>query len=418
MKILVIGSGGRENALVWKLKQSPMVTELFAAPGNPGTKDIATNLSLNSQAEIIEWLKQNPVDLVVVGPDNYLADGIVDEIQNLDIKVFGPTKLASEIEWSKSYAKDLMKEEGIPTASFETFTDFDRALEYIKQNKFPTVIKASGLALGKGVIIAENFEEAETALREIMTDKVFGEAGDVVVIEEYLRGREISTHAFCDGENAVMFPSSQDHKRIFENDLGPNTGGMGTIAPVPWVTEAHLNDVKEKIVLPLLKALKKRGREFRGLLFPGIMITEDGPKVIEFNARFGDPETESYVRILDTDLVDILLSCIDGTLSNKNINWSSKSAATVMCASGGYPGSYEKGKEITGLDKITDNDVVVFHSGTKLVDDKLVTNGGRVLAVTAIGETVSDALSKAYKAIEGILFEGMQYRKDIGKKSI
>ncbi|MES2408960.1 MAG: phosphoribosylamine--glycine ligase, partial [Patescibacteria group bacterium] len=390
MKILVIGSGGRENALVWKLKQASKVTELFAAPGNPGTKDIATNLALNSQAEIIEWLKQNPIDLVVVGPDNYLADGIVDEIQNLGIKVFGPSKLASEIEWSKSYAKDLMKEEGIPTASFETFTDFDRALEYVKQNKFPTVIKASGLALGKGVIIAENFDEAETALREIMTDKVFGEAGDVVVIEEYLTGREISTHAFCDGESAVMFPSSQDHKRIFENDMGPNTGGMGTIAPVPWVTEAHLNEVKERIVLPLLKALKKRGREFKGLLFPGIMITEDGPKVIEFNARFGDPETESYMRILDTDLVDILLACIDGTLSKQKIEWSSKSAATVMCASGGYPGSYKKGKEIIGVNKITDKDIVVFHSGTKLIDDKLVTNGGRVLAVTAVGETISE----------------------------
>ncbi|MDB5204894.1 MAG: phosphoribosylamine--glycine ligase [Candidatus Taylorbacteria bacterium] len=418
MKILVIGSGGRENALAWKLKQSPKVTGLFAAPGNPGTKDIATNVPLNSQREIIEWLKQNRMDLVVVGPDNYLADGIVDEIQNLGIKVFGPTKLASEIEWSKSYAKDLMKEIGIPTASFETFTDFEKALEYVKQNKFPTVIKASGLALGKGVIIAENFDEAEKALREIMTDKVFGEAGDEVVIEEYLMGREISTHAFCDGETVVMFPSSQDHKRIFEGDQGPNTGGMGTIAPVPWVTEQHIEDIKIQIVIPLIQALKKRGREFKGLLFPGIMITETGPKVIEFNARFGDPETESYMRILEGDLVDILLSCVDGTLKDTAINWSKQSAATVICASGGYPGSYEKGKEIIGLDKITDNDVVVFHCGTKLIQDKLVTNGGRVLAVTAVGDTVSDALAKSYKAIEGITFEGMQYRKDIGQKSI
>ncbi len=418
MKILVIGSGGRENALVWKLKQSPKVAGLFAAPGNPGTKDIATNVPLNSLAEILEWLKQNPMDLVVVGPDNYLADGIVDEIQNLGIKVFGPTKLASEIEWSKSYAKELMKEEGIPTASFETFTDFDRALEYIKQNRFPTVIKASGLALGKGVIIAENLEEAEKALREIMNDKVFGEAGDEVVIEEYLTGREISTHAFCDGENVVMFPSSQDHKRIFDNDLGPNTGGMGTIAPVPWVTEKHIGDIRDQIVIPLIQALKKRGRVFKGLLFPGIMITETGPKVIEFNARFGDPETESYMRILESDLVDILLSCADGTLKDREIIWSKQSTATVMCASGGYPGSYEKGKEITGLDKIADKDIVVFHSGTKIVEGKLVTNGGRALAVTAIGDTVSDALGKSYKAIEGITFPGMQYRKDIGKKSI
>lgn len=418
MKILVIGSGGRENALVWKLKQSPKVTGLFAAPGNPGTKDIATNILLNSQSEIIEWLKQQPMDLVVVGPDNYLAEGIVDEIERLGIKVFGPTKLASEIEWSKSYAKELMKEEGIPTANFETFTDFDKAFEYIKSQTFPTVIKASGLALGKGVVIAETLGEAVKALREIMTEKVFGEAGDEVVIEEYLTGREISTHAFCDGENVVMFPSSQDHKRIFDNDKGPNTGGMGTIAPVPWVTDAHIEEIKNKIVIPLIQSLKKRGRVFKGLLFPGIMITETGPKVIEFNARFGDPETESYMRILDTDLVEILLSCVNGTLKDVEVVWSKQSAATVICASGGYPGSYEKGKVITGLDNIADKDVVVFHSGTKIVDDKLVTNGGRVLAVTAIGDTLSDALSKSYKAIEGISFEGMQYRKDIGKKSI
>jgi len=418
MKILVIGSGGRENALVWKLKQSPKVSEIFVAPGNPGTKDIATNLPIFKTEEIIEWLKSNPMDLVVVGPDNFLAEGIVDEINKLNIPVFGPTKSASEIEWSKSFAKQFMKEEGIPTADFETFKDFDKAFEYIKKGKFPVVIKASGLALGKGVIIAETEDEAEKALREIMTDKVFGEAGDEVVIEEYLVGREISTHAFSDGETAVIFPASQDHKRIFDNDMGPNTGGMGTIAPVSWVTEDHLKEIQEKIILPTIRALKKRGRKFQGVIFPGIMFTESGPKVIEFNARFGDPETESYMRILESDLVEILLSCINGTLSSQKIEWSTKSACTIMCASGGYPGSYEKGKEITGLDKINDKDVVVFHSGTKIVGERLVTNGGRVLAITAVGETASDALSKAYKTIEGISFEGMQFRTDIGKKSI
>lgn len=417
-KVLVIGSGGREHALAWKLKQSEKVSELFIAPGNPGTESLGTNVSLSNVNEIIEWLKTNPIDLVVVGPDNYLAEGMVDEIQTLGIKVFGPTKLASEIEWSKSYAKELMKEEGIPTASFETFTEFEKALEYLKTQTFPVVIKASGLALGKGVVIVENLEEGEKALREMMTDKIFGNSGDEVVIEEYLTGREISTHAFCDGECAIMFPSSQDHKRIFEGDLGPNTGGMGTIAPVPWVTEKHIQDIKEQIVLPLLNALKKRGREFKGLLFPGIMITDAGPKVIEFNARFGDPETESYMRILDTDLVQVLLACIDGTLNNVNVEWSTNAACTIMCASGGYPGSYEKGKEITGLDKISDKDIVVFHSGTKSMDGKILTNGGRVLAVTAIGDDVKGALEKAYKTIQGINFEGMQYRKDIGNKSI
>jgi phosphoribosylamine--glycine ligase len=311
-----------------------------------------------------------------------------------------------------------MKAEGIPTAQFETFTEFEKALEYLKKQSFPTVIKASGLALGKGVVIAENLVDAEKAIKEIMTDKVFGEAGNEVVIEEYLVGREISTHVFCDGEEVAMFPSSQDHKRIFEGDVGPNTGGMGTIAPVPLVTEKEITDIKERIVLPLLKALKKRGREFKGLLFPGIMITESGPKVIEFNARFGDPETESYMRILETDLVDILFACVNGNLKEQNIEWFKKSVATVMLASGGYPGNYEKGKKIVGLDKISDEDVVVFHAGTKLVDGKLVTNGGRVLGVSAVGENLQDALKKAYGAVENISFEGMQFRRDIGKKSL
>ncbi len=420
--VLVIGGGGREHALAWKLKQSPKVQNIFVAPGNGGTSNIATNIPISKTSEILEWLKNNKVGLVVVGPDDFLAEGIVDEIQKLNIPVFGPTKSASEIEWSKSFAKKFMVDAGIPTAKFETFRGFDKALEYIKSGKFPVVIKASGLALGKGVVIAEDFAGSEKALREIMNDKIFGEAGSEVVIEEYLIGREISIHAFCDGETAVIFPSSQDHKRIFEKDLGPNTGGMGTVAPLLWITSAHMKEIEEKIVLPTLQALKKQGREFKGLLFPGIMITDTGPKVIEFNARFGDPETESYMRLLETDLVDIIFACINGTLKNQEMKWSSKSACTIICASGGYPGSYEKGKEISGLDHISDADVVVFHSGTKLgtkIDgEKIVTNGGRVLAVTAIGENLIDALSKGYKAIENISFEGMQFRRDIGKKSI
>jgi phosphoribosylamine--glycine ligase len=417
MKILIVGSGGREHALAWKIKQSPKVEELFIAPGNPGTAKLGTNIQITKTEEIIDWLKENKVDLVLIGPDNYLADGIVDEIQKMGIKVFGPTKDASEIEWSKSFAKQFMQKEGIPTAEFKVFNNLEEANKYIETQNFPLVIKASGLALGKGVIIAQTLEEAKKTLEEIMTTKIFGDAGNEVVIEEFLIGKEISTHAFCDGENVVMFPSSQDHKTIFEGDKGPNTGGMGTIAPVPWVTEDHMKAIENEIVKPTIDALKKRGKPFKGVLFPGIMITEKGPKVIEFNARFGDPETESYMRILKTDLVDILLACVDGKLNEQKIEWENYSACTVMCASGGYPGSYEKGKVISSLDNL-EKAVVVFHAGTKEIDGEIVTNGGRVLGVSAVGSDLKEALSKTYEVIEKISFEGMQFRKDIGAKSL
>ena len=417
MKILVVGSGGREHTLVWKLKQSPTVRDIFVAPGNAGTGQIAENLPLVTTNEIIEWLKKNKVDLVIVGPDNYLEEGIVDEIKKLKIPVFGPTKVAAEIEWSKSFAKQFMQEEGIPTASFHVFSDYKKASEYTKTQKFPLVIKASGLALGKGVVVAHNLSEAEQALKKMMNEKIFGSAGMDVVIEEFLVGKEISIHAFCDGETAILFPAAEDHKRIFDEDKGPNTGGMGTIAPVPWVSDKILKEIEEKIVQPTLRALKKRGRPFSGILFPGVMITDEGPKAIEFNARFGDPETQSYMRILETDLVEILLACTNGMLKKQKIKWSKKSACCVVCASGGYPGKYETGKTISGLDTIHDENVVVFHAGTKIEADKVVTNGGRVLGVTAVGENLKTALSKSYDAIKSISFEGMQYRKDIGKKS-
>lgn len=418
LNILIIGNGGREHALTWKLKQSPKVKNIFVAPGNGGTSQIATNLPLLTIEEIISWIKENPIDLVVVGPDNYLAEGIVDELERLNISVFGPTKAAAEIEWSKAFAKEFMKREAIPTARYELFTDLDKAREYVRTGSFPVVIKASGLALGKGVIIANNLQEAESCLDEIMKDKIFGEAGNEVIIEEYLKGIEISTHAFCDGDNAIMFPSSQDHKRIFEQDEGPNTGGMGTIAPVPGITNEQLEEIKEKVVLPSLRGLKKLGRPFNGILFPGIMLTESGPKVIEFNARFGDPETQSYMRILETDLVDILFSCIEGNLDKQKVDWSDKSACCIVLASGGYPANYNKGKTITGLENLNNEDVVIFHAGTKTQESTAVTNGGRVLGVTAIDTSIRGSLAKAYKAIESISFEGMQFRKDIGAKSI
>ncbi len=418
MKILVVGSGGREHALVWKFKQSPMVRDIFVAPGNAGTAQNAKNLPISTTEEIINWLKKNTIDLVVIGPDSYLAEGIVDKVKEIGIPVFGPTKAAAEIEWSKSFAKQFMQEEEIPTASFKVFSDFNEAHEYARNQKFPLVIKASGLALGKGVIIAKNLNEAEKALKEMMVEKIFGNAGAEVIIEEYLEGREISIHAFCDGETAILFPSSQDHKRIFDGDQGPNTGGMGTITPVPWVDNKILREIEEKIVRPTIKALKKRGRPFRGVLFPGVMITTEGPKVIEFNARFGDPETQVYMKILETDLVKILLACVQGNLKNQKITWSGKSASCIVCASGGYPGKYKKGEIINGLDSTYDSGIEIFHAGTKKESDNIVTNGGRVLGVTAVGENLKTALQKSYNAINKISFKGMQYRKDIGKKSL
>lgn len=417
MKVLILGSGAREHSLAWKIKQSPLVDSIFVAPGNSGTATVAQNVEVTSIDEIMQWLKLNPVDLIIVGPDNYLAEGIVDRVKELGIKIFGPTKAAAEIEWSKSFAKQFMQEEGIPTAAFQTFSNYEKAQAFLKNQKFPLVIKASGLAFGKGVIIVENEEVAEQALKEMMVDKIFAQAGAEVVIEEYLQGREISIHAFCDGDNTILFPASQDHKRIYEGDKGPNTGGMGTITPVPWVTQTMLDEIKEKVVLPTLKGLKQRGRTFKGILFPGIMITEDGPKVIEFNARFGDPETQSYMRLLDSDLIDILLACVDGTLKNKNIKWSDKSACCIVCASEGYPGEYKKDIKIS-IKNIADLDTVVFHAGTKATKNGIITNGGRVLSITTTDQNLRGALAKACDSILSISFEGMQYRKDIGQKSI
>jgi phosphoribosylamine--glycine ligase len=420
MNILIVGSGGREHALAWKLRQSPKVNQVFVAPGNAGTAAIATNIPYSQVDDILVWLKDNPVDLVIIGPDNYLAEGMVDTLQTLGIPAFGPTRAASEIEWSKAFAKKFMKEENIPTARYEIFTHLDSAIEYVKHQTFPIVIKASGLALGKGVVIAENLEQAKQTLNDIISNKIFGDAGSEVVIEEYLVGREISIHAFCDGETTQLFPSAQDHKRIGDGDMGPNTGGMGTVASLPWVTRELMKEIEDTVVLPTLAALKKRGREFKGILFPGIMITTHGPKVIEFNARFGDPETQVFMRLLESDLSDILLSCVNGTLAEQEITWSSQFATCIICASGGYPGPYEKCKEIHGLDANFHDDIVIFHSGTTLDKKRnaIVTDGGRVMGITAIAETLSQSLIKAYAAVDEISFEGMQFRKDIGRKSL
>jgi len=418
MDVLIIGNGGREHALAWKIKQSSKVSHIFIAPGNAGTSLVGTNINISKVEDVIEWIKNNHVDLVIVGPDDYLAKGIVDKVESLRIPVFGPTKAAARIEWSKAFAKQFMKEEGIPTAAYEIFTNIQDAKEYILEQTFPLVIKASGLALGKGVIITNNLKEAERGLERIMTDKMFGDAGSQVVIEEYLQGKEISIHAFCDGKHARLFPAAQDHKRIFDGDKGPNTGGMGTIAPVPWVTNQEMKDIEEKVIVPTIRALEKRGAPFKGVLFPGIMLTHDGPKVIEFNTRFGDPETQSYMRILESDLIGILLACINGNLEQQEIKWSKKSACCIVCASKGYPGDYDKGKTISGLENMSNNDVVLFYAGAKQKGDKVVTSGGRVLGVTAAGQDLKETLAKAYQATKLLSFEGMQYRKDIGVKSL
>ncbi len=416
MNVLVLGGGGREHALAWKIKQSPLVETVYIAPGNAGTAAIGENvaLDLGNHAAIAAFAMEHAIELIVVGPDDLLAAGIVDDLEAHGLTVFGPSKAAAEIEWSKAYAKHVMEEEGIPTARHRVFDSVDGALEYARKQSLPLVIKADGLALGKGVVIAETIEEAERAITELMVDKVHGAAGTHVVIEEYLQGLEISTHALCDGERAIVFPSSKDHKRVGEGDKGPNTGGMGTIAPVPLVPEEQMALVRTRIVEPLLVALRKRNRPFKGLLFPGVMLTKYGPMVIEFNARFGDPETQSYMRLMESDIVPLLIKSAKGDLGTLDIKWRPGAAACVVMASGGYPGSYAKGKEITGIDAAEADGAVVFHAGTKTEHGATVTSGGRVLGVTATGSDLQGALKKAYAAAGEIAFEGAQYRRDLG----
>jgi phosphoribosylamine---glycine ligase len=420
-KVLLIGSGGREHALAWKLAQSPKVGKLYVAPGNGGTLACAENvpITVTDFSALIKFALENKIDLVVVAPDDPLALGLVDELEKAGLKAFGPKKTAAQIEASKAFSKNFMKKYNIPTAKFGVFKDFNLASQYLKEVGAPIVIKASGLALGKGVFVCQTMAEAESALREIMENKIFGQAGDEVVIEEYLEGQEISIHVFSDGESYKIFPTAQDHKPVFDKDLGPNTGGMGTIAPLPWFKLEMMAEIENKIVRPTLAGMKNEGRTFKGLLYPGLKMTTLGPKVLEFNARFGDPETQSYMRLLKTDLFDILEACANGTLAKCEVEWNQSFAACIVMASGGYPGKYEKGLAITGIDKAESmSGVKVFHAGTSLKDGKLVTSGGRVLGVTATGDTLKQAQGLAYEAVGQIKFKGMQYRKDIGAKAL
>jgi len=419
-KVLIIGSGGREHALAWKLAQSLRVGKLYIAPGNGGTRQIAENINIDAIDidGLVQFAKQKDIDLTVVGPDDPLALGVVDAFQDCGLRIFGPTRAAAEIESSKAFAKKLMKDAGVPTAPFSVFNQYDEALAYIREHGAPIVVKASGLALGKGVYPCKTLAQAEKSLAEIMLKHIHKEAGYEVVVEDFLDGQEISIHALCDGKNSILFPTAQDHKPIYEGDKGKNTGGMGTITPVPWVSDKVLQAVTEEIVWPTLDALIKYGRPFTGCLYPGLKMTSKGPMVLEFNARFGDPETQSYMRLLKTDLFDILEACVDGTLAECAIEWHPGFAVCVVLASAGYPGSPKKEIPIFGINEAEKiPGVIVFHAGT-MFSDQLRTSGGRVLGVTATGKTLKEALDRAYEAICHIKFKGMQYRKDIGAKAI
>ena len=417
MNILVIGSGGREHALYWKLSESPQTEQIYAIPGNPGMGASAA-IALDDHAAILRFVKEHEIGLVVVGPEVPLMNGLVDELEAAGIRAFGPRANAAEIEGSKSFAKDLMKKYGIPTARYEVFTAAEPARAYIRQEGAPIVVKADGLAAGKGVIVAMTEQEALDAVDAIMEDHSFGDAGARVVIEEFMEGEEASLLAFTDGTTIRPMISAQDHKRAYDGDRGPNTGGMGTYAPAPVMTPEMTERAVEEILKPTIAAMAKEGRVYRGCLYLGLMVTADGPKVVEFNARFGDPETQVVLPLLDSDLVAIMCACADGTLADVPIRWKNGAAVCVVLASGGYPGHYEKGQEIHGLADAEAMGALVFHAGTAMKDGKLVTNGGRVLGVVGRGADISSAVDAAYAAAAKISFKDAYYRKDIAHRAL
>lgn len=417
MNILVIGSGGREHALCWKLSESPQTEQIYAIPGNPGMGASAA-IALDDHAAILRFVKEHEIGLVVVGPEVPLMNGLVDELEAAGIRAFGPRANAAEIEGSKSFAKDLMKKYGIPTARYEVFTAAEPARAYIRQEGAPIVVKADGLAAGKGVIVAMTEQEALDAVDAIMEDHSFGDAGARVVIEEFMEGEEASLLAFTDGRTIRPMISAQDHKRAYDGDRGPNTGGMGTYAPAPVMTPEMTERAVEEILKPTIAAMAKEGRTYRGCLYLGLMVTVDGPKVVEFNARFGDPETQVVLPLLDSDLVAIMCACADGTLADVPIRWKDGAAVCVVLASGGYPGHYDKGQEIHGLADAEAMGALVFHAGTAMKDGKLVTNGGRVLGVVGRGTDISSAVDSAYAAATKISFKDAYYRKDIAHRAL
>ena len=419
MNILVLGSGGREHTLVWKLSQSPLADKIYAVPGNPGMAELAVcvpDVDIEDNDAVVRLAQQKAIDLAVVGPEVPLTNGVVDALLAAGIKAFGPSKLAAELEGSKAFSKNLMKRYHIPTARYEIFNDASRARVYVRQMGAPIVVKADGLAAGKGVVVARTVDEAIAAIDEIMQDKAFGAAGSRVVIEEFMSGEEASLLAFTDGDTIVPMVSSQDHKCIYDGDQGPNTGGMGTYAPAPVLTPELRAQVQTEILEPVIAAMKKEGRTYKGCLYAGLMITDKGPKVVEFNARFGDPETQVVLPLLQGDLVKIMLACIDGTLAAMPIVWDDGAAVCVVMASGGYPKAYKKGMEIHGLADAAAAGALVFHAGTAEQNGKIVTNGGRVLGVAAKAGSIREAVSKAYAGVDKIHFQDEYHRHDISHR--
>ena len=423
MKILLIGGGGREHALAWKLAQSPKVENILAAPGNPGIAELpkceCVALNLDDLEKVADFAEDNGIDLTVVGPEATLVAGIADVFKRRGLPVFGPSKAAAQLEGSKAFSKELMAKYDIPTAFFKVCEDIETAKAYVEEKGAPIVVKADGLAAGKGVVVAMTKEEALAAIDDMMGDQIFGNAGARVVLEEFMEGEEASLLAFTDGKTVVPMIAAQDHKRIFDNDEGPNTGGMGTYAPAPVMTDVLRLKATERVLKPVVAAMAEEGTPYQGCLYAGLMINGDSVKVVEFNCRFGDPETQVILPLLDGDLADIMLACATGTLDEVEVAWHDKAAVCVVMASGGYPGKYENGKEITGLAEANDDEAtVVFHAGTKAVDGKIVTAGGRVLGVTSVDKNIRDARDRAYAAVEKVKFDQVFYRKDIAWRAL
>lgn len=421
MNILVVGGGGREHALVWALRRVPSVRTLYAAPGNPGIAQDAECLPI--QATDIDGLaafaEAHRIDLTIVGPETPLAAGLVDRFTARGLRAFGPTRAAAEIETSKAFAKDLMREAGIPTAAYQSFTDPDEARSYVKRHGVPIVIKADGLAGGKGVVVCHHIDDAMRAIHQMMVDGLYGSAGSRVVVEEYLVGEEASVFALTDGETVLPLLPAQDHKQAFDDDRGPNTGSMGAYAPAPVVDKPCMDETMARILVPTVQAMAAQGRPYRGVLYAGLMLTVEGLEVVEFNCRFGDPEAQVIVPLLKSDLAELALAVCDGTLSRRSLQWHPAAAVCVVLASGGYPGSYETGKPISGLERLAiTNDLLLFHAGTALKDGQIVTAGGRVLGLTALGPDIRAAIARAYEAVEQVTFEGMHFRRDIGRKAL
>jgi phosphoribosylamine--glycine ligase len=421
MKVLVVGGGGREHALVWKIAQSPKVSKVFCAPGNAGISQQATLVPIkaNDLEGLLDFALKEKVDLTVVGPEDPLTRGIVDLFESRGLCIFGPNRKAAEIEGSKAFAKEMMKKYGIPTASFKTFKGRAEAVTHLQSQKLPIVVKADGLAAGKGVIVCKTLEEAVRAVDQIMVEKVFGDAGNQVIIEECLVGEEASFIAFTDGKTIIPTASSQDHKAVFDGDEGPNTGGMGAYSPAPVVTPKVHEKTMNEILRPMIDGMAKEGRPYKGALYAGVMVSEGQPKALEFNARFGDPETQPVLMRMKSDIVPVLEACCHGKLADQRIEWDKRASVCVVMASGGYPGDYEKGKTIQGLEDVSRmKDVYVFQAATAMDQNRIVTNGGRVLGVTGLGEDIPKAIEKTYQAVRKITWEGVHYRNDIGQKAL